>query len=286
MSVFPLIRPAAPEDKTELMHLLQHAPYLHRHLDWHHPLDWLGSQAYWLAQDEYGIQAILACPASPPDIAWIRLFAVARPHRPAQYWQSLFNQALQSAPPRPITFALLALQEWAEDLASASGFHHHQDIVVLRWEQPLQQPHIPLPAGVHLRPLQAGDLSAVAEVDRTTFEPLWQNPLDALELAWQSSSYSTVLEYDGQIIAYQISTTHTLNAHLARLAVDTRWQRHGLARALVVDMFNHFTAENIWQITVNTQSDNRSSLALYEQVGFVRTGETFPVFTYHWPKQP
>jgi len=31
-------------------------------------------------------------------------------------------------------------------------------------------------------------------------------------------------------------------------------------------------------ITVNTQNNNHSSLALYQKMGFFRTGEEYPVF--------
>jgi ribosomal protein S18 acetylase RimI-like enzyme len=38
--------------------------------------------------------------------------------------------------------------------------------------------------------------------------------------------------------------------------------------------------KNIARLTVNTQSDNHASLALYEKMGFVITGEKFPVYSF------
>jgi RimJ/RimL family protein N-acetyltransferase len=37
---------------------------------------------------------------------------------------------------------------------------------------------------------------------------------------------------------------------------------------------------NLLRITVNTQSNNTASLALYEKIGFHRAGEQYPVYIY------
>jgi hypothetical protein len=36
-------------------------------------------------------------------------------------------------------------------------------------------------------------------------------------------------------------------------------------------------------LSVNTQSDNRVSLKLYKDMGFSRTGEEYPVYTFEVP---
>jgi len=38
--------------------------------------------------------------------------------------------------------------------------------------------------------------------------------------------------------------------------------------------------KGVTRLTVNTQSDNLASLALYEKMGFTVTGEKFPVYCY------
>jgi ribosomal protein S18 acetylase RimI-like enzyme len=45
-------------------------------------------------------------------------------------------------------------------------------------------------------------------------------------------------------------------------------------------MIKYFKRKGIDQISVNTQDNNTSSLALYKRLGFELTGETFPVFRY------
>jgi ribosomal protein S18 acetylase RimI-like enzyme len=69
-----------------------------------------------------------------------------------------------------------------------------------------------------------------------------------------------------------------LSGHLARLAVRNEAQGRGVGSALVRDLIQRLISKNRQRITVNTQADNAASLALYQKLGFVRTGEQYPVF--------
>ena len=99
--------------------------------------------------------------------------------------------------------------------------------------------------------------------------------------AFAKSSYCTVAERDGQIIGYSMSSSSGMYAHLARLAVHPEIQRQRLGFALVQDLLHYFINDlNYWGVTLNTQHNNASSLALYHKIGFRETGERFPVYIY------
>lgn len=68
------------------------------------------------------------------------------------------------------------------------------------------------------------------------------------------------------------------SGHLARLAVHPYAQRHHIAHGLVRQMLARFGRMGTHRVTVNTQSDNAASLALYRSMGFKLTGNTFPVY--------
>ena len=68
-------------------------------------------------------------------------------------------------------------------------------------------------------------------------------------------------------------------ARLARLAVHPAAQGKGAGRALLSDLFRYITYAGLSRLSVNTQSDNQASLSLYQRMGFVRTGEEYPVYT-------
>jgi ribosomal protein S18 acetylase RimI-like enzyme len=53
-----------------------------------------------------------------------------------------------------------------------------------------------------------------------------------------------------------------------------------IGSALVADVLSQFARRGAHTLTVNTQQDNLASLALYEKVGFIRTGEEYPVYQY------
>ncbi|MEN4100464.1 MAG: hypothetical protein ROW52_11115, partial [Anaerolineaceae bacterium] len=69
------IRPATRQDRSLITSLLKYETMSHCHLDWRTPLDWLGSQPFWLIERNQRPLAALACPPDPPEIAWVRFFA-------------------------------------------------------------------------------------------------------------------------------------------------------------------------------------------------------------------
>ena len=71
------VRLAQEKDRRHLANLIHFSNSVHRHLDWRSPLDWIGYQPYIVAEREGCILAALACPPDPPEVAWIRLLAVA-----------------------------------------------------------------------------------------------------------------------------------------------------------------------------------------------------------------
>ena len=173
--------------------------------------------------------------------------------------------------------AAIVLQEWLQDLLLSSGFTSHQSIVMLERDGGVPA-EMPLSPEISMRAMMPFDLPAVAEVDASAFELLWQNALPALERAYPQAVWATVAETDGQVIGYQLSTRNPLGVHLARLAVRPTVQGKGLGYALVANLIQQAWRRGISHLTVNTQSDNAASLALYQRMGFRETGERYPVY--------
>jgi ribosomal protein S18 acetylase RimI-like enzyme len=92
-----------------------------------------------------------------------------------------------------------------------------------------------------------------------------------------------VAESKEGIVGYQLTTGHGPRAHLARLAVHPSLQGHGVGRALLSDLFAYLTQMGTIRLSVNTQSNNKASLRLYKSMGFTRTGEEYPVYTFEVP---
>jgi ribosomal-protein-alanine N-acetyltransferase len=273
------VRPAVPADREQISNLMFFETHVHRHLDWRAPLDWLGRSPYWVLEDGARIAAALACPIDPDSIAWIRLFAFASQMSGRAVWRRLWEAARQDlAEAGGATAAAIAAQDWIAPILMEAGFELVDDIVVLAWD-PGPHPAAALPPGVATRAMSSVDLPAVAEVDAEAFDRLWCNSLEALTRALAQASYASVAEDGSGVLGYQLSTGSPLGTHLARLAVRPAAQRRGLGAALVGDLIAHLPASSEPRLTVNTQSKNASSLALYERLRFRLTGEHYPVYT-------
>jgi ribosomal protein S18 acetylase RimI-like enzyme len=92
-----------------------------------------------------------------------------------------------------------------------------------------------------------------------------------------------VAEDDHGLVGYQLTTGGGTRAHLARLAVHPSIQGRGAGKALLSNLFTSLVRGGMIRLSVNTQSDNSISLSLYKRMGFVRTGEQYPVYTFDIP---
>lgn len=272
------VRPATLQDRQSISSLIFLQNHAHRHLDWRHPLDWLGSPYFWLLEEDGRPLAALACPPDPPGIAWMRLFVFDAQVTASEAWRRLWSAAREAIAARGgALVAVIVMQPWLPDLLIHSEFKSTQRIVMLEYRgRPVLQPV--LPPGMILRAMLASDLPEVEQVDANAFEPLWHISLDSLQRAFLQSVVASVIESRGRLLGYQLSTGKPSGAHLARLAVRRDAQGSGLGSALVLDLISQMRQRSADLISVNTQNDNRSSLALYQRIGFVRTGEEYPVF--------
>lgn len=277
-----MVRTADLSDHQQLSNLIFFENRIHRHLDWRSPLEWLGAPYYWALEEGRQITAALACPTEVDGIAWVRLFVYTGHWSPEDAWDLLWETARETIRRAGgATVAAIAMQPWFQNVLANSSFENRQHIVMLDWQS---QPWTPAQVdGVLIRRMAEADIPEVTRVDNAAFEPLWHNSLDTLQRAFSQALIATVAETEQGIIGYQMTTGHGPRAHLARLAVDPGLQGRGIGRALVSDLFAYLTRTGTTRLSVNTQSDNRVSLKLYKSMGFIRTGEEYPVYTFEVP---
>jgi ribosomal protein S18 acetylase RimI-like enzyme len=284
--IHSLVRPANPKDHQQLSNLIFFESRLHRHLDWRSPLEWLGAPFYWALEESGQITAALACPPEREGIAWVRLFVYTGRWSAESAWEVLWATAREEiAQAGGAKVAAIAIQPWFQDVLAGHDFENHQQIVMLEWRyQPsLASTNLSGPNDIRIRRMTEADLPEVEQTDASSFNPLWQNPLETIRRAFGQALYATVAENEQGIIGYQLSTGSGQRAHLARLAVHPAVQGKGAGRALLSDLFRYVTYAGISKLSVNTQSDNQASLSLYQRMGFLRTGEEYPVYTFDVP---
>jgi len=283
VSVDLQVRPAVQTDQRQIANLIHFSSHVHRHLDWRSPLDWIGSPPFFVLENQGQVVAALGCPPDPPSVAWVRLFANSGMIPVQESWQRLWDRAHSELTHKgQYITAAIALHEWLHDLLLSSGFVSRQSIVMLERDGGPPTEMV-LPPEISLRAMMPFDLPAVAEVDGSAFELLWQNTLPVFERAYPQAEWATVVETEGQVIGYQLSTRNPLGVHLARLAVRPALQGKGLGYALVADLIQQVGRRGLSHLTVNTQSDNATSLALYQRLGFHETRERYPVYQLQVP---
>jgi len=275
------VRPVEADDYHQLVNFIHFESFVHRHLDWLAPLDWMKYPPFWVATHGQRLVGVLSSPFAPPGIAWIRLFGADSEWNIQQVWQVLWLEVLKDLReiPKPVV-AALPLHNWFLQLLLTAGFQEETKVVFLAWQK--SQKHLPaVNTSVFIRPMVFEDMERVVEVDNAAFSPMWANQLQMLEAAYHQSAVSSVAQdANGKIVGYQISTSGHLGGHLARLAVLPEEQGKRIGAALVVDMLNQFISRDVYRVSVNTQQDNLSSLKLYTRLGFQFSGENYPVYKF------
>jgi len=282
------VSPVGEAERGALENILAWSMFVHRHLDWRTPHDWLGHDPFFLLGETVGdvssnYVAVLACPPDPPQVAWVRLFGfvpILIQHR--QAWQILWQAAqnwLVRQPEVQVAAAVIAETPWLVDALKESGFVGTHAVIGFHWQ------HATLPAaravrGVTLRRMNHADLPAVCALDAQAFPALWHYSLKTLHLAQASHGIASVAVCAEEIIGYQISTFSSEGAHLSRLAVAPAWQGRGVGYLLVRDLLESLVLSGVFGITVNTQDYNSASQALYRKFGFRRDDSEYPVYEY------
>lgn len=280
------VRRAMAQDHRQLSTLIFQESNTHRHLDWRTALEWIGDRNFWVLENDGEVLAALACPEDPPNIAWIRLFSYHTHLSGPEAWSALWNAAqadmLVSNPQTQVTS--IVMKQWFQSLLLESGFKPKLNIILLELRTENYHP-VRIDEKIRIRPMTDADLATVEVVDRAAFGSFWHNTQDSLQRARGQAFYSSVAEDETGVIGYQISTGNPFGAHLARLGVRPEAQGRGVGSALVHDLIQQAGALQSGRLSVNTQDDNTASLRLYEKLGFVRTGEHYPVFVHSMEAQ-
>lgn len=270
------LRPAQSTDLKELANLVHFETYVHRHLDWQSPLDWIGYNPFLVVEEKKRIIAALACPTDELSVAWIRMFATRNDYKLENAWETLWKEAYSLFLKEQLVefVAAIPLHEWFLSLLVNSRFHIIQKVIMLRRENVTFPDH--KHSGISIRPMKLSDIACVKKIDDEAFVPVWRNSLSAFKVAFQQATFATIAEDQGEIVGYQISTKTQMGGHIARLAVHPLAQKKGIGYAILCEALKAFISKGTNIITVNTQNDNIASIALYKKTGFQITGEEYP----------
>jgi ribosomal-protein-alanine N-acetyltransferase len=126
------------------------------------------------------------------------------------------------------------------------------------------------PPAIQIRPLAYPDLPQVITVERRVFPTPWSLAMFVLELSKQSGVCLAAFSGD-RLVAYLICSRYDTVWHIMNIAVDLDHQRHGLATALLHELYDR-VGDPEARFTLEVRRSNGVAIHLYEREGFRAAG--------------
>jgi len=253
---------------------------VHAHLDWIDPLTYLDSGDGYILYKEDEIAAVGILPNDPAGAIWCRAFFHTRNIPLSEIWGEFWEQYLKVSYLKGTVIGIMELNNALKPALLELGFTEPVNVVYLhRSLSKMDLTDRSDDAICKLTPEMAG---SVEQIDKICFPPLWQFPYASIEKGLSIPGICTSISDGKKIVGYQISNYGYSNLHLARLAVLPEARGKGFARRLVQDLFNRAIDNFVFNISVNTQSDNLSSLRLYKSLGFDLGTQKVSILTYEF----
>jgi ribosomal-protein-alanine N-acetyltransferase len=122
-----------------------------------------------------------------------------------------------------------------------------------------------------IRPLQLRDLSAIEEIERSSYPTPWSRSMFAGELAKPSSICLGAFEGE-RLIGYLIVSRYVDAWHVMNVAVALDHRRRGVASELLGALFERTREDGRRGYTLEVRVSNAGAITLYERLGFERRG--------------
>ena len=124
---------------------------------------------------------------------------------------------------------------------------------------------------IEIRRLQLRDLTAIERIERSAYPTPWSRSMFAGELSKPSSICLGAFEEE-VLLGYLITSRYVDAWHVMNVAVRPDRQRHGIASALLGQLFQLTEDDDRRGYTLEVRVSNSGAIALYERLGFEQRG--------------
>ena len=157
------------------------------------------------------------------------------------------------------------------------GFELHEELLLLSNDI---STHIPTPTRPTRRAPRS-DWPQILEIDTSAFPQFWRFDKVALAEAIKATPRSRVRVNTGPSPqGFAITGRAGRQGFLQRLAVHPTNQGSGLGRSLVADALRWLQKRRVYEVLVNTQTQNLAALELYESMGFTQRSDGLAVLRW------
>ena len=125
---------------------------------------------------------------------------------------------------------------------------------------------------VHVLPMQADHIEAVAALEVQCFSTPWSPSALAAELENPLAVFLVAVDEGGFVLGYAGMHHLPEEGYVTNVAVSPDARRQGIARALLQALREYGTAHSLTRITLEVRLSNAAAIALYEGAGYTRDG--------------
>jgi ribosomal-protein-alanine N-acetyltransferase len=126
---------------------------------------------------------------------------------------------------------------------------------------------------IEFRKLKLRDLSAIEDIERSSYPTPWSRSMFAGELAKPSSICLGAVDAEtDELIAYLIISRYVDAWHVMNLAVAHSHRRRGIATRLMERLFELTSGDGRRGYTLEVRVSNEAAISLYEHLGFRARG--------------
>lgn len=122
-----------------------------------------------------------------------------------------------------------------------------------------------------VRPMEEGDIPAVAALERRTFSEPWSEQAFTEELAEGNRSY-VVAEIGSEVLGYGGVMIVGEEAHIMTVAVDPGAVRRKVGTRLMLALVDRAIERGARHLTLEVRISNDAALGLYRKLGFASVG--------------
>jgi ribosomal-protein-alanine N-acetyltransferase len=128
---------------------------------------------------------------------------------------------------------------------------------------------------VEIRRLSYPDLPQVIGIERRVFPTPWSLAMFVLELSKQSgiclAATAANVAGEQRLVGYLICSRYDTVWHIMNVAIDSSYQRQGIASALLAELYER-VGDSQARFTLEVRRSNSVAIHLYEREGFRAAG--------------
>jgi ribosomal-protein-alanine N-acetyltransferase len=123
---------------------------------------------------------------------------------------------------------------------------------------------------IRISRFRSADLKDVLKLESAAFRKDAYSAHMFLELHHECPDLFLIARSHGAIVGYIVACARGRNAEIISIAVDPKYRKHGIGKALMMRTFTNLKASRVRCVRLTVRPANRAAIRLYSILGFQR----------------